>query len=75
MEIIELLCISFGLFLPGNGPSKLQTPHMSLISLPPDPSFPLDDRHLILCHPGISLLPQDQILSDTTHGHIQSCLV
>ncbi|CAN0090782.1 unnamed protein product, partial [Bubo scandiacus] len=44
------------------------------ISLPPDPSFPLDNKHLIRCHPGISLPPQDQILSDTTHRHIQSCL-
>ena len=75
LENTELFCISFGVFLPRMGPAKPHTPHMSFISLPPDPSSPLDDRHLICCHPGISLLPQDQILSDTTHGHIQSCLV
>lgn len=75
LENTELVCISFGVFLPKMGPPKPHTPHKSIISLPPHPPSPLDDRHLIFCHPGNCLLPQDQILPDTTHGYIQSCLV
>lgn len=52
------------------GPAKPHTPHMSLSS---GPFSPLGDDHHICCHPGISLLPQDKILPDTTHG--QSHLV
>lgn len=47
LENTELVCISFGVFLPRMGPPKPHTPHKSIISLPPYPPSPLDDRHLI----------------------------